>query len=273
MTYDEIMQAIPQMVLEQDDSDYKKDGIIYCGICNTPKQIRVDGRIYNCLCRHKESDRDKLESELKEMDRMNTIMSMRISGIQDSLLMESTFDKAEDSENIRMAKNYVAKWEDMFKKGIGLLMFGDTGTGKSFASACIANALIDKRIPVLMTSIPKILSAVQSMSGEERQKYLDSLEKFSLLILDDLGTERNTAYALEIVYLVIDNWVKTKKPMIVSTNLTLGEMSDEQNTDYKRIYSRILGNCVPMKFTGEDRRRKAATDNLAFAAALLKGEA
>ena len=60
---------------------------------------------------------------------------------------------------------YVGHWPQAFKRNIGLLLFGDVGTGKSFAVGCIANALLDRDVPVLMTNLPTILARLCGTFG------------------------------------------------------------------------------------------------------------
>ena len=45
-------------------------------------------------------------------------------------------------------RTYADHWPEAFKCNVGLLLFGDVGTGKSFAAGCVANALLDRDIPV-----------------------------------------------------------------------------------------------------------------------------
>ena len=52
------------------------------------------------------------------------------------------------------ARAYVENWKEAYKNNTGLLLFGDVGTGKSFFAGCIANALLDRDVPVLMTNFP-----------------------------------------------------------------------------------------------------------------------
>jgi DNA replication protein DnaC len=77
-----------------------------------------------------------------------------------------------------------------------------------------------------------------------------------LLIIDDLKTERDTSYAAEQVYDVINSRYLSGKPMIITTNLPLNELQDSEDETYARIYDRILEVCVPVRFAGEDVRKK-----------------
>ena len=137
---------------------------------------------------------------------------------------------------------------------MGLLLWGSVGTGKSFFAGCIANALLAQGVPVLMTNFAKILGAVTGMYGMERQRFLSSLNTYSLLILDDLGAERNSEYALEQLFGVVDSRYQSRKPMIVTTNLTLEELKHPSDLAHERIYDRLLERCVPVKMNGKNIR-------------------
>ena len=75
-------------------------------------------------------------------------------------------------EIIQMAKRYVEQWKKVKAENLGLLLWGDVGTGKSFVAACIANALLEQGIPVLMTNFSKILNQMGAMYSEERYRYI-----------------------------------------------------------------------------------------------------
>ena len=74
-----------------------------------------------------------------------------------------------------------------WKNGSGLLIWGDVGTGKSFFAGCIANALLEKGVPVLMTNFSRILNTLTGMHFEDRNQFINNLNRYSLLIIDDLG--------------------------------------------------------------------------------------
>ena len=92
-----------------------------------------------------------------------------------------------------------------------------------------------------------------------------------LLILDDLGTERNTDYALEKVYNIIDSRSRASKPMILTTNLSLDEMMDATDIRYKRIYDRILETCYPVEISGDSFRMQSAAQRFDRMAEFMEG--
>ena len=257
------------------ECDYRKDGILYCGKCNTPKQGRYflgDREIKPLLlCDCMRAEEERIEKEKKAQQRRNIIENLRKSGIQDEKLLECNF-AADDTPNTKQAqafRRYVAKWSEIQEKNIGLLFFGTNGTGKSFYSGCIANAIIEQYIcPVIVTTIPRILN--QLFDAQNKSEYISRLANIPLLVIDDFGAERETEYALEQIFTIIDERYKSKKPLIISTNLTLEQLKNPEDLAHRRINDRILEVCVPFSFQGVSRReqkakeRKQAAKNLLF---------
>ena len=93
-----------------------------------------------------------------------------------------------------------------------------------------------------------------------------------LLIIDDLGVERDTPYVLETVYLVIDERYKSGKPFIITTNLSLEELRNPADLEHGRIYDRIMERCVPVAFSGKNYRTDKGRKNMENAAGILKHE-
>ena len=85
---------------------------------------------------------------------------------------------------------------------------------------------------------------------------------FPLLILDDFGMERGTEYGLEQVYNVIDSRYRSRKPLIVTTNLTLEELQNPEDTPHARIYDRLIEMCSPVCITGENFRKAKAREKM-----------
>lgn len=250
--------------------DYRRDGLLHCGTCGMPKQCRVEysGKLLtvSCMCQCEEADWEREKQVSQEEQRRLKIKKLRVNGIHDRAVRGYTFSDAQPSKNISRCRKYVDRWPEMLAHNNGLLFWGDVGTGKTFAAACIANALIDHGVPVLMTSFPKILNS----SGWDKAELIGQMKHFRLLIIDDLGAERESDYALETVQYVVDERYKTGKPLIITTNLTKKEMENPKDMRFSRIYDRVLEMCVPVYFDGPSNRKKAAEKKICFAREVLK---
>ena len=203
-----------------------------------------------------------METNWGSLQRIMEIAELRSKGIQDTHFLDWTFQIAEDNPYVQMAKRYVDQWEQAKAENLGLLFWGDVGTGKSFLAACIANALLSQGVPVLMTNFPRILTQMGDLQFGERTEYIASFGKFELLVIDDFGMERGTEYALEQVYNIVDSRYRSQKPLIVTTNLTLDEIRHPQDTAHARIYDRLLEMCIPVSCIGVSFRKENAQEKL-----------
>lgn len=245
------------------EGDYYKNGCLYCGKCHTKKefvsmilnrQLRVP-----VLCSCEAAKAEKLRQERLAEEEAQRIRMQKASCIHDRALLNATFENADLSSGwVKTARKYVETWNRQKETNTGLLLYGGIGTGKTFCAGCIANALIEKDVPVLMTSFPKILNTLCGLYSEDKNGFLSEIMKYHLLIIDDFGIERDTEYAREQVYGVIDERYKTGLPLIVTTNKSLEEMKNPSDMMRCRIYDRVLSMCVPFYFPGESRRKAEA---------------
>lgn len=204
----------------------------------------------------------------KEFERMQRLNMLKSLCFEDHALYSWTFDKDNGKNPVmKVARDYVDKWSDALSGNTGLVLWGDVGTGKTFFAACIANALVEQNVSVKMTNFSTILNDLFTES--DKNKYLNRLNDHSLLIIDDLGIERGTEYALEQVYNVIDTRYKSGKPLIITTNLTLDELKFPTDIPHKRIYDRVLGMCVPVMFNGVNFRKEEAAAKMEAAKKLF----
>ena len=86
----------------------------------------------------------------------------------------------------------------------------------------------------------------------------------SLLVIDDLGSERDTPYASDLVYQIIDARYRSGKPLIVTTNLTLEELENPGSRDRERIYQRVLERCTPVFSNEQPIRDIRKKENLEY---------
>lgn len=244
------------------DGDYVgDDGLLYCGKCHTRRQTRLtlsDGQVFEplCMCKCEEARLEQEEQERKQRERLYKIQSYKRSGFPDDELRSCTFERDDtpESKASKVCHNYVDNFNAFRQKGKGLMLFGDVGTGKTFLASCIANALIDEMHPCLVTNFSRIINTLSGMF-EGKQQYIDRLNDYEVLIIDDLATERKTEYVNEIVYSIIDSRYRSGKPLIITTNFSPMDMQNEQDINRRRIYSRIGEMCIPVEVKGKDRRK------------------
>ena len=263
--------VLNMMTTTAEPEDYTgEDGLLYCGKCRTPKEaffpadkIALFGRDRHpaeCDCqRVQRMEREAAEQQRTHRDKVE---ELKRRGFTDPAMREWTFvnDNGRNPQ-MKTARFYVEHWEDMKAGNIGYLLWGSVGTGKSYLAGCIANALMEKGISVRMTNFALILNDLAA-TFEGKNEYISNLCRYPLLILDDFGMERGTEYGLEQVYNVIDSRYRSGKPLIVTTNLTLTELQNPQDTPHARIYDRLLEMCAPVCFSGENFRRESAQNKL-----------
>lgn len=253
------------------EGDYiGEDGLLYCGKCHTPKQCKVEflgtPRTPPIACKCLQEKRNKEKAGFEHRQQMQRVMELKKNGFPDAEMQRWNFENDDNSNEklTRIAHNYVDKFDEMYKRGKGLLLYGSVGTGKTFAAACIANALIDKGRPCLVTNFARLSNQLSGMY-EGKQEFIDSLNRYHLLVIDDLATERDTSYMDEIVQNIIDSRYRAELPMIITTNLTSDELQKSKEVKKQRLYSRLFEMCIPVHVEGQNRRReKLITDYAEF---------
>ena len=199
-----IDKAAAGVELAEDEYIDPSDGLIHCKKCGGQRQTVVPcfGKsgyfMPRCICQCQREAEEQRKAAEERQRRMERIKRRKAQGLQDRYLYDYTFSN-DNRQNPLMDKAhaYVENWKEAYKSNIGLLLFGDVGTGKSFFAGCIANALLDQDVPVLMTNFPTILNRLTGMFSEDRSEFIASFDEYDLLIIDDLGVERSTEYAME----------------------------------------------------------------------------
>ena len=260
------MKNLKDFVLRE--NDIERNGHIYCKVCGK----RVDGELLD-LGFTKFIPRIKCECEIKrdkeneERERLMKISLLKRDCFSSPIQHQYTFEKFlnEKGQAYKVAYNYAKSFEQMKEDNVGLLFYGDVGSGKTYLACAIANELIEReQVKVKIMNLSQVINQIQKSAFKvDSNEIISNLSNIPLLILDDLGIERDTSYAREQVYNIINSRYLKGKPTIFTTNLSL-EIIQNPNIDleYKRIYSRILEMTIPVKVTGEDFRRKIQQEKL-----------
>lgn len=275
--FTKMVDAVEAANAAPDDYINSADGLKYCGKCHTPKEaffpadLQAQGFTkHPVMCKCADERREREEAKRREYERMSYMTILRSEAFRDMPVAGWRFESATvTTPQLAKARGYAQNWDEFKKAGIGLLLFGSVGTGKSYAAGCIANALIDRLESVLFVGMSDVVNRMQGNFGTDRDSYMTSLMRPELLILDDLGAERNTSFGKERVFDVINRRRLTGKPMIITTNIPIVTMQKAASLDERRIYDHILEACVLIRFDGENFRKSTAADNLKMAARLL----
>lgn len=239
----------------RDDDVFDADGYRCCPVCGKRKEAEaVDdpsipmifqprGRGIMCDCQKaKEAER---EAAVERQRLENRKDELRRHGIPTEKYRGYTFanDKGWNPEEMQYCRYYVDHWQKEKERGNGILFYGTTGSGKSFAAGCIANAIIEEyQEAAFVTSFPTLLH----MDFQTRTAAITDVINSPLVVLDDLGAEGDDERARKEVYYAVDCRAVAGLPTIFTTNHSLSEIENPSDVRNARIFDRVLGMC-PMR--------------------------
>jgi DNA replication protein DnaC len=166
-------------------------------------------------------------------------------------------DLTEQPALSRRCTRYVQRWNAMLHSGRGLYFWGAVGSGKTHAAAVVVNELIDRHlVEALFLNVPEVMARFRRAIGDpgntDATTLLDHMKQVELLVLDDLGIEEPSAWATELLYQIVDERWRERRPMIITSALSPGELTRRYR---QQIASRIAGCCDAVLLGGDDRRR------------------
>ena len=247
------------------------DGILVCKKCGKPREYRVPGNSVvpsmlvpsMCDCQKAKEEARKAETERKERElrtRKLRAACFAASGRYADLTFDA--DDGRNPEQTTVCKAFAATFDP--KDPMGLVLYGNRGTGKSFHASCIANAVVELGFSCLVTDIKQVVNLMES-GFEKRRENLSRILAPDLLILEDLGAQRSTEYVMEHVYDVIDGRYKAGKPMVITTNFDFRTriLNVTDDDPYARVFDRIVEVSLPVRYEGASRRREIGARNRA----------
>lgn len=167
-------------------------------------------------------------------------------------------------EIMRNAYKVCHEFTDSFSsKFQNLLLYGDTGVGKTFLSHCIAKELMDASFSVIYFTAAGLFDifaqCVFHRQTEDKQEDLEHIYDCDLLIIDDLGTEFSNSFTNSQLFICLNERILRKKSTIISTNLAL---EDIKSIYSERTFSRISSQYTLLRLTGDDIRIQKKLLNL-----------
>ncbi len=252
---DEKLEALRKergLILKENGVDEEFDKPKYiCKTCNDTGY--VDGQKCSCL-------KQQLIDYAYDISNMKTLIN------------EQSFDKFDlsyygdtkvknigmtERENIEDIVNLSIEFCKNPEKSKNLLFYGAPGLGKTYLSSSIAKEMLDKGYTVIYSGASRLFAAYDDyrfgrMSDtEDFEDMLKLVYDADLLIIDDLGVEMHGPSSFQFLFDLINERILNNKRMIISTNLTMEEISKVYTS---RITSRLFENFHCLRFAGKDIR-------------------
>lgn len=278
---------IPQLQPLRED-EYVVEGMPFCKKCNTPRfvvftqgyePVRFVART-TCKCQEQEI-KEKEGKLLKEKRKREFLERQKLSMIGKKYL-DANIDTAVITPNneqaYKSAKAYIDKADAVIKENIGLYVYGDNSSGKTYLIACICNGLVEKGYTCAFTSIPKLLAETSRSAREGRMsqaEIVDQLSKKSFLFIDDLGKEflgdrndYNYAKAERLLLEVLNARYGNGLPTIFTSNYSLDDFATNFKLD-KAIIERLNEMATRViRLEGDNFREKALEEKNKLAKSL-----
>lgn len=149
------------------------------------------------------------------------------------------------------ARLFIRQFDTEFSN---LFLYGDTGTGKTFLSNCIARELLDTGHSVIYFTAFGLFDILEKNKFQKDSQAAASMQHIfdcDLLIIDDLGTEMANTFTISQLFLCLNERILRKKSTIISTNLGFDQLHGIYS---ERIFSRIVSSYTMIKLFGDDIR-------------------
>lgn len=232
-----------------------------CDICGNEKREDCDrgyvmteekGNVYENTC-------PLWSKQILERNRQrgldNEVIPERYKGIEESGQASKTVDL-------------------VLQSGAGVIIHGDNGTGKTTLAYSIKNVCVNRGITCVMKNVASLFYEIRrsfSQQDGEADKLVDACIDAEVLVLDDFGKEPDTEYTQSTLYQIVDQRYVNKRPIIVTTNRTMGQIADwrERSEFANATWSRLIDHAArvhleQVKREGFSKPMANAADDLPF---------
>lgn len=167
----------------------------------------------------------------------------------DSLTGRSSLDAMKTA--VKACREFTDTFSSEFRN---ILIYGDTGVGKTFLTHCVAKELIENSFSVIYFTASQLFDIFAKSTFEkdtDAEIDYEHIYDCDLLIIDDLGTEFTNSFTTSQLFICLNERILRRKSTLISTNLAL---DDIKNIYSERVFSRITSAYTVLRLTGDDIR-------------------
>lgn len=271
-TYEQLKELYATGKLKPNEDEYiGENGLPFCKKCKTPRHWISDDKkaAAHCVCKCQQEDiRRKQEEETrqKRIDEFNNRSRLSLMGaryknkrLADAIITDSNRSAYEK------CNQYALNHKAVKANNIGLYIYGDNSSGKTFMTACLCNELLWVGYRCIYTNLATILNEIRGSydrNGIGEVEILDKLNYYDFAFIDDLGKEflgrefnaASSKWAEEKFFEVLNARYNAQKPTIFSSNYSIAELASVLGLD-KAIVERINEMATRViKLEGDDFR-------------------
>jgi DNA replication protein DnaC len=155
------------------------------------------------------------------------LRSLQAYGSQSGRTREQTFDNYQTALNgkplpalvecLAAARTFAQSLSGWF------IIHGKSGNGKTHLCSAVYNAIC-QTTPAIFITMPELLQSLKERMDSESggESYSARLQKYqavAVLILDDVGTERGSAWSDAVLFQIVDYRYRNRLPAMFATNL------------------------------------------------------
>ena len=147
---------------------------------------------------------------------------------------------------------------DAFRQGVsarrGLLIYGETGVGKTYCAAAMANELMGYGYRCLAAKVEALIR----MDSAEMRRQMARLtaRETDLVVIDDFGSERQSGFGIASLHQIVDELYTSGVTLLVTTNLTRSQIAKPASVEAARPLDRLKERCKCVEYKGPNQRQR-----------------